>query len=155
MTGGTPPFGGRRLMRSPAYGKIAGVCAGLAEYFDVDVVAVRVAWVVLAIVPGAIVGGVLAYIAAWLVMPERRETAPPASGRRRLTRSAVDRKIAGVCGGLAEYLETDGTPVRLLWIILAIVPGAIVAGVLAYVVAWILMPPPVPATLAPAPESPL
>jgi len=153
MNANTPPFAGRRLSRSPANGKIAGVCAGLAEYFDVDVVFIRVVWVVLAIVPGAIVGGVLAYVAAWLVMPERRDPIAEVAGRRRLARSAADRKVAGVCGGIAEYLDVDSTPVRLLWIILTIVPGAIVAGVVAYMVAWILMPPPATTTLATAPQN--
>src|SRR5579862_9650488 len=52
------------------------------------------------------------------------------SGRRRLTRSAADVKIAGVCGGVAEYLGTDPTLVRLLWAVLTVVPGCLVGGVL-------------------------
>jgi phage shock protein C len=91
----------RRLTRSRTDGKIAGVCAGLAEYFDVDVVLVRAAWVAFSIVPGAIIGGVLAYLAAWLLIPEA--TAPAVAPHwRRLTRSTADKKIAGICGGLAE-----------------------------------------------------
>jgi phage shock protein C len=63
------------------------------------------------------------------------------SGRyRRLMRSAVDSKIAGVCGGLAEYLSVDPTLVRLAWAVLAVVPGGIVGGVLAYVLAWLIVP---------------
>jgi len=129
----------RRLTRSKKQGQIAGVCAGLAEYFDVDVVFVRAAWVVLSIVPGAIVGGVLAYLAAWLVMPESTEPAAAPAGRR-LTRSVTDKKIAGVCGGLAEYFGVDATPIRLVWAILSIFCGAIVGGVLAYLVAWAIIP---------------
>jgi phage shock protein C len=129
----------RRLTRSRQHGRIAGVCAGLADYFEVDVVLIRAAWVVLSIVPGAIIGGVLAYLAAWLLIPEATE---PASAliERRLTRSATDRKIAGICGGLAEYFGVDATPIRLLWIILSILCGAIVGGVIAYVVAWLIIP---------------
>ena len=44
-----------RLTRSQTDGTIAGVCAGLADYLHVDVVLIRAAWVVLSIVPGAIV----------------------------------------------------------------------------------------------------
>lgn len=137
-TADTSPL--RRLTRSPQNGKIAGVCAGLAEYFDVDVTFVRVAWTVLSIVPGALIGGLIAYLAAWLVIPERIGAAPVASARKRLERSPVDRKIAGVCGGLAEYFDVDSTAVRLLWVVLTILPGAIVCGLLAYVVAWVVMP---------------
>lgn len=129
----------RRLTRSKTQGKIAGVCAGLADYFDVDVVLVRAAWVVLSIVPGAVIGGVLAYLAAWLVMPDGTETAP-APSERRLTRSTTDTKIAGVCGGLAEYFGVDATAVRLIWCVLSILCGAIVGGVIAYLLAWFIIP---------------
>jgi phage shock protein PspC (stress-responsive transcriptional regulator) len=151
---GAPSGGQRRLYRSPD-GKIAGVCAGLAEYLNVDVTFVRVAWVVLSIVPGAGIGGVLAYLGAWLVMPERRGVPATAPAGRRLARSATDRKIAGVCGGLAEYFDVDPTPVRLLWVILTVLPGAILLGVMAYLAAWIVMPPaPAPATLTSAASAP-
>ncbi|SRR6266508_3340720 len=128
----------RRLTRSRTEGKIAGVCAGLADYFDVDVVLVRALWVVLSIVPGAIIGGVIAYLAAWLVMPEGTEPATP-THKRRLTRSATDQKIAGICGGLAEYFGVDATAMRLLWVILSILSG-IIGGVIAYLVAWLIIP---------------
>ena len=128
----------RRLTRSQTDAKIAGVCAGLANYFDVDVVFIRAAWVVLSIVPGAIIGGVIAYLAAWLVIPESTDTSPVA--HTRLTRSAPDKRIAGVCGGLAEYFGVDATPIRLLWVILSILCGAIVGGVIAYLLAWLIIP---------------
>lgn len=129
----------RRLTRSQTDGKIAGVCAGVANYLDVDVVLVRAAWVVFSIVPGAIIGGVLAYLAAWLVIPEATEpTARP--DRLRLTRSTTDKKVAGVCGGLAEYFGVDPTPIRLLWVILSILCGAVIGGVAAYLVAWLIIP---------------
>ena len=132
----------RRLMRQSSRGRIAGVCAGIAEYFDTDVTIVRLLWIVLSIVPGGFVGGILAYLAAWIVMPDAgvsaRAVAEPCAGR--LTRSVTDRKIAGVCGGLAEYLRIDATLVRLVWAVLSIVPGAVVGGALAYVMAWFIMP---------------
>ena len=131
----------RRLLRQSSRGRIAGVCAGIAEYFDTDVTIVRLLWIVLSIVPGGFVGGILAYLAAWIVIPDAGASlavADPSAGR--LTRSGTDRKIAGVCGGLAEYLRIDATLVRLAWAVLSIVPGAIVGGVVAYVLAWFIMP---------------
>jgi phage shock protein C len=130
----------RRLARSRSDGKIGGVCAGLADYFEVDVVLVRAAWVVFSIVPGAIIGGVIAYLAAWLVMPESTE--PAVVHGRRLTRSASDKRIAGVCGGLADYFGVDSTPIRLLWVILSILCGAVIGGVIAYLIAWVIIPRP-------------
>ena len=142
----------RRLTRSRTEGKVAGVCAGIADYFDIDVVLVRAAWVVFSIVPGAIIGGVLAYIAAWLIIPEATEGASLPHGRR-LTRSSSDTKIAGVCGGLAEYFGVDATPIRLLWVILSILCGAVIGGVIAYLIAWVIIPKRnelLPTTITPA-----
>lgn len=81
------------------------------------------------------------YIAAWIIVPDAPGAAPPlAAGARRLTRSAGDRKMAGVCGGLAEYLAVDSTVVRLVWAVLTVVPGGVVLGVIAYLLAWVIMP---------------
>jgi phage shock protein C len=128
----------RRLVRIPSEQKIAGVCAGLADYLDVDVSLVRALWVALSIVPGAIIGGVLAYLLAWFVMPVGQPTR--AAVGRRLVRSSTDAKIAGVCGGLAEYFGVDATLVRVAWIVLAVLPGACIGGVLAYLAAWLIIP---------------
>ncbi|MFH1450659.1 MAG: PspC domain-containing protein [archaeon] len=56
---------------------------------------------------------------------------------KKLYRSKTDRKIAGVCGGLAEYFEVDPTLVRLLWVVFTLCGGA---GLLAYIIAWIIIP---------------
>ena len=56
---------------------------------------------------------------------------------KKLYRSATDKKIAGVCGGLAEYFGIDSTLVRLLLVFFCIMGGA---GVLAYIIAWLVMP---------------
>jgi phage shock protein C len=55
---------------------------------------------------------------------------------RKLTLSATDKKIAGVCGGLAEYLEMDSTFVRVIWVLLALAG----LGVIGYPIAWLIMP---------------
>lgn len=129
----------KRLVRRPADGRMAGVCAGIAEYTNLDVTFIRLALVILTIVPGAIIGGVLAYAFAWLIMPTTDVPAVPPEGAR-LRRSATDRKVAGVCGGLAEYFGLDATVVRMAWAVLSIWPGVIICGVLAYLLAWVIMP---------------
>jgi phage shock protein C len=58
---------------------------------------------------------------------------------KRLYRSAADRKIAGVCGGLGEYLDLDPTILRLAWALICIITG-IVPLVVVYLLAWILVP---------------
>ena len=129
----------RRLFRLPGEGRLGGVCAGIADYLDVDVTFVRLAWAVLSVIPGCLIGGALAYIAAWLVMAPSNVVTVTAP-RNRLMRSSTDRRLGGVCAGFAEYLSFDPTVVRLIWIILTIFPGAIVLGVGAYLVAWFIMP---------------
>jgi phage shock protein PspC (stress-responsive transcriptional regulator) len=144
----------RRLTRSRSEGKIAGICAGIANYFEVDVTLVRAAWLVFSIVPGCVIGGILAYLLAWLVIPEDLGGVELPRGRR-LTRSASDRKIGGVCGGLAEYFGVDATPIRLLWIILSILIGAVVGGVVAYLAAWFIIPAPQTIEMTATPASPI
>jgi phage shock protein C len=67
---------GRRLTRSETNKMIAGVCGGLAEYFDVDPVLMRVGFVVAAVVGP----GLIAYIAMWIAMPRASEAVPAAPG---------------------------------------------------------------------------
>ena len=139
----------KRLFRWSASGRLGGVCAGIAEYLDADVTLVRLLWIVLSIVPGGVVGGVIAYLVAWIIMPDA--TGPvPDTGARRLARSRLDRKVAGVCGGLADYFNLDPTVVRVVWAILAVVPGGIVLGLVAYIVAWFIMPSQPSMSTAPA-----
>ncbi len=55
---------------------------------------------------------------------------------KKLYRSTKDKKLAGVCGGLAEYINLDPTIVRLLWVLFCLVG----AGIIAYIVAALIIP---------------
>jgi phage shock protein PspC (stress-responsive transcriptional regulator) len=57
--------------------------------------------------------------------------------RQRLYRSTTDRKIAGVCGGLADYFDTDPVLVRGIFVALAVAGGL---GFVLYAVLWIAVP---------------
>ena len=59
---------GKKLYRNKKEEKIAGVCAGLAEYFNIDVTIIRLIWVLFVLCAGS---GILAYIACALVFPEK------------------------------------------------------------------------------------
>ena len=56
---------------------------------------------------------------------------------KRLYRSRTDRKIAGVCGGLAIYLGVDPVIPRLLWVAFALAAGT---GLLVYIIFWLVVP---------------
>ena len=56
---------------------------------------------------------------------------------KRLVRNVQDKKIAGVCAGLADYLDMDQTLVRAIWILFTLLGGS---GILAYLILWLIMP---------------
>lgn len=62
----------------------------------------------------------------------------PQVAEKRLYRSRTERKIAGVCGGLAKYVNLDPTIVRLAWLVLTLLPPC--PGLLAYLLAWVVVP---------------
>jgi phage shock protein C len=74
----------RRLTLSTRDKKIAGVCAGFAQYFDVDVTLMRIIWLVLVFVPPGI--GLIGYLLAWLVMPKDESRAVTSSEPSAVTR---------------------------------------------------------------------
>ena len=57
--------------------------------------------------------------------------------KKQLMRSGHDKKIAGVCGGVAHYFDMDPTIVRVIWGVLAFGYGA---GIVAYIILWIIAP---------------
>jgi phage shock protein C len=70
------------------------------------------------------------------------ETVPPGlspatGGSKRLMRSSTDKKIAGVCAGLADYFDLDPTIIRVLWVLAFFCAGT---GLLAYIILWIVLP---------------
>jgi phage shock protein C len=56
---------------------------------------------------------------------------------RKLYRSRNERMVAGVCGGLAEYLNVDATLIRVIFLLLAVFGGS---GLVIYLAMWILVP---------------
>ena len=60
------------------------------------------------------------------------------SGSKVLVRTRDGRMLAGVCAGVADYFGLDVTLVRVIWAVVSVITGG--AGVLAYLVAWIIIP---------------
>ena len=73
---------------------------------------------------------------------------PTPSQSRLLRRSTDDKVLGGVCGGIARYLGVDAVLIRLLAVVLAIVGGG--AGLIAYLIAWIVIPKDQPVAGPPA-----
>ncbi len=57
--------------------------------------------------------------------------------KKKLCKSKSDKKICGVCGGIAEFFDWDSTMVRLAWVLFTILGGS---GIIAYIIAALVMP---------------
>ncbi|MFC1454470.1 PspC domain-containing protein [Candidatus Undinarchaeota archaeon] len=69
---------------------------------------------------------------------KKTTTAKPAQPKiKRLYRSGEDRMIAGICGGVGEYLKMDSTLIRLLWAASFFIGGI---GFFAYIIGWFIIP---------------
>jgi phage shock protein C len=66
---------------------------------------------------------------------------------KRLQRSRTEKMIGGVCGGLGEYFEIDPTVIRVLWVAINAAGGA---GIILYLILWVVMPEQPPAPLGPS-----
>jgi phage shock protein PspC (stress-responsive transcriptional regulator) len=123
----------RKLHRLAEEKKLAGVCAGLGEYFDVDPVFFRLFFLVSLFFGGI---GALVYVLLWAMTPEKAGTGErkPAGA---LHLSRTDRKIAGVCGGLGEWLDVDPVFLRVAFILLALLAGL---GIAVYILLWLFLP---------------
>ena len=62
----------------------------------------------------------------------------PSPSVKRLSRPRKGKWVAGVCAGVARYLDIDVTVVRILWLLIAIFPS--IPGIVGYIVCWISMP---------------
>ena len=57
--------------------------------------------------------------------------------KKRLYKSSTDKKVCGVCCGIANYFDVDPTVIRLIWVIFTLAGGS---GLIAYIIAAIIMP---------------
>lgn len=97
----TEPARTRRLYRSRTNRMVGGVAGGLAEYLQVDSTLVRLAIVALFFAAGA---GVLAYIIAWIVIPEEPEGLPAAAGSGTAAEPRSDQPRPAGSGGRGARL---------------------------------------------------
>ncbi|HET7764662.1 MAG TPA: PspC domain-containing protein [Burkholderiales bacterium] len=123
----------RAFHRLTGQKKIAGVCAGLGEYFEIDPVFFRL-FFLLSLFFGGL--GALIYVLLWIMAPEKAGEGQHGSAAG-LRLSRADRKIAGVCGGLGEWLDVDPVFLRVAFVLLALLAGL---GIAVYIVLWIFLP---------------
>jgi phage shock protein PspC (stress-responsive transcriptional regulator) len=123
----------RKLRRDKQHAVIGGVCAGLANYFSVDPILVRIAFLILFFTLGS---GIFIYILLWFAVPESKDTNASYTSRK-LFRDSENGKLGGVCSGLGAYLGMDAVWLRLAFLVSFFVFGT---GLLLYLVLWIILP---------------
>jgi len=123
----------RRLYRDEKRKIIGGVSSGLAYYFNIDPVWIRLLLLVLILGYGT---GLLLYIILWIVVPGKYDL-PEQKNFKKMYRDPDSRVLGGVSSGIASYFGVDIIVIRLLFVIFAIAGGT---GILVYIVLWIVLP---------------
>jgi phage shock protein PspC (stress-responsive transcriptional regulator) len=131
----------RRLYRDLDQIIIGGVCSGIAAWFGINPLWVRLGFA--AVLFGAVpflpeaAGPIfLAYVILWIAVPGRHGLKNPGSFRRFFL-SRRDKVLGGVCGGVGQYFNIDPTLVRVLFVLALFLGGG---GFLIYLVLWIITP---------------
>lgn len=151
----TPPFEGarapRRLFRDLRRKLIGGVASGLAHYFTVDPLWIRLAFLLLVLGFPALVGAtngsddfagsvsgiaILLYIAMWIAFPGSN-TLEEDKSIKKFYRNPERKVVGGVAAGVASYFGIDVGVVRFLWVLSIFLFGT---GFLLYIILWIISP---------------
>ncbi len=109
----TNTSGKRRLFRDENHKLVGGVCSGIANYFDIDIVIVRIVFLVLLFTFGI---GFIPYIILWIAVPSSATTVI-GSRRKKLYRDNDEKYIAGVCSGIGNYLGINAWIPRVLFLL--------------------------------------
>ncbi|WP_258103778.1 PspC domain-containing protein [Marinoscillum sp. MHG1-6] len=129
----------KRLFRDTNRGLIGGVAAGIAHYFGVDPLWVRLLFLALLInifFYGLSTAIFVAYIILWFVMPPSDDLQENTKIKK-LYRNNDDRVLGGVAAGIAAYFGVDVVVIRLLFVLTLFLGGS---GALLYIVLWIITP---------------
>ncbi len=144
-------YGSRRLARDLRHKTLGGVAAGLAHYFRIDPVWMRVLFVTLVIGFPALSSGlfhngrffgslsgvtVISYILLWLLLPGD-STLEEEKGIRKFYRNPDNKVLGGVAAGLAAYFGVDISLIRVALVLSVFIAGF---GILAYIVLWMVAP---------------
>jgi phage shock protein PspC (stress-responsive transcriptional regulator) len=125
--------GDRKLYRDESRKVIGGVCAGLAHYFNINPVWIRLLAVILLFAYGI---GLIPYILLWVFLPGNRQL-DEQRNYKKMYRDSEHRVLGGVSSGLAAYFGTDIIVFQILFVILTFFGGF---GLLLYIVLWIILP---------------
>ncbi|UYZ59626.1 PspC domain-containing protein [Hymenobacter latericus] len=137
----------RRLYRDMSNRRVAGVAAGLARYFNINPLWVRLIFVGSLFSPiiGDFVGALpaislLTYAVLWIALPKRYDDRPMPDDdvTRKLFRDTDSGSIGGVAAGLAAYMGIEVAILRIVFVLSIFLGGT---GLLLYLILWMVVPP--------------
>jgi phage shock protein PspC (stress-responsive transcriptional regulator) len=129
-----------KLRRNPNDQSLGGVCSGVASFFDVDPVLIRVLFVLLLVAYGS---GILFYLILWIALPAAKGNEltymheQKVNKLKKLFRDSDNRVIGGVSAGLAAYFGLDRAWIRLGFVVAVFLFGT---GFWVYIVLWVIVP---------------
>lgn len=125
----------RRIYRERFDKKVAGVCGGLAQYFQLDASIIRLLWALLSLLSGGVF--IIVYLICWAVLPLGPK-AYVVANYKKLFRSRRDRRISGICGGFGKYLKIDSNILRLILVVITFVTAFI--PIILYIIGSYIIP---------------
>lgn len=131
--------GAKRLYRDGKRKVLGGVASGIAHYFSIDPLWIRLLFILffVNILLGGLSGLVfIGYIVLWIVVP-LSNTLDEDKKIKKMFRNPDQRVLGGVAGGIASYFGTDVTLIRLLFVISIFLGGT---GLILYIILWIITP---------------
>ncbi|MDA1119774.1 MAG: PspC domain-containing protein, partial [Bacteroidetes bacterium] len=124
----------KKLYRNGNRRALGGVASGLAHYFNVDAIWIRLLFIILCFgLPGL---AIIAYIVMWIVVPESSELEDDQKVKK-MYRNPEGKVLGGVANGLAAYFGADRTVIRLLFVVTIFIGGS---GLIIYIILWIITP---------------
>ena len=115
---------------------LSGVCDGIGKGLNIDPTFIRIIFVSLALMT-AVVPVLIAYIVCALVLTQPPEGYVEVENSYRKITKGKEKKISGVCDGIAKYFGIDAMIVRLIFVALTLWIGG---GIMAYIVCMIMIP---------------
>ena len=116
--------------------KLSGVCDGIGKGLNIDPTFIRIIFVSLALMT-AVVPVLIAYIVCALVLTQPPERYVEVENSYKKITKGKEKKISGVCDGIAKYFGIDAMIVRLIFVALTLWIGG---GIMAYIVCMIMIP---------------
>lgn len=126
--------GNKRLYRDEKRKIVGGVCSGIAHYFSIDALWVRLLFTIILLGSAGFI--LIAYFVMWAVIPGNDQL-PEDKKLKKMFRDSENKALGGVAAGIANYFGVDIVIIRVLFVISMFLGGF---GFITYIILWIILP---------------